>query len=55
MPESNLIEMSKAQYTQFLASATVLPDSDPRAKKVAEVGNKIKVATEKFLKLMIKL
>lgn len=49
MPESNLIEMSKGQYAQFLASATVLPDSDARAKKVAEVGNKIKVATEKFL------
>ena len=49
LPESQLIEMSKQQYTAFLAEATVLPDSDPRAQKVKEVGEKIKVATEKVL------
>lgn len=49
LPESQLIEMSKTQYTAFLAEANVLPDSDPRAQRVAKVGEKIKIATEKFL------
>jgi len=49
MPESNLIEMSKIQYAEFLAGAKVLPDNDSRAIRVAKVGEKIKVATESFL------
>lgn len=47
--ESTLIEMSKQQYAAFLAEATVLPASDPRAQRVQRVGEKIKNATEKFL------
>lgn len=49
LPESTLIEMSKDQYAAFLAEATVLPDSDPRAQRVKRVGEKIKDATESFL------
>lgn len=49
MKETNLIEMSKKQYTEFLSTAKVLPDNDSRAQRVARVGNKIKVATETFL------
>lgn len=49
LPETTLIEMSNDQYDAFLAEATVLPDSDPRAIKVKEVGEKIKDATVKYL------
>lgn len=49
MPESNLIEMAKTQYTQFLATAKVLPDNDARSKRVAQIGKKIQIATENFL------
>ncbi len=49
LPESTLINMSQDQYAAFLAEAQVLPDSDPRAQRVKEVGEKIKDATEKFL------
>jgi len=49
MPESNLIEMSKVQYAEFLAAAKVLPDNDARSLRVAKIGDKIKVATENFL------
>lgn len=50
MPESKLIEMSKMQYSQFLASAILLPDSDARSQRVNRIGIKIQLATEKFLK-----
>ncbi|MCT4580925.1 MAG: M48 family metallopeptidase [Flavobacteriales bacterium] len=49
MKETNLIGMSKQQYSEFLASAKVLPSSDPRAQRVSRIGNKIKDATEAFL------
>lgn len=49
MKETNLIEMSKQQYAEFLAGAKVLPDSDPRAQRVARIGEKVKIATEAFL------
>lgn len=49
MPESTLIEMSKQQYSEFLATAEVLPDTDPRAQRVKRVGEKIANATESFL------
>jgi len=50
MKETTLIEMSKKQYAEFLSTANVLPDSDPRAQRVLRVGNRIKEATESFLK-----
>ncbi len=49
LPESNLIEMAKVQYSEFLAQSKVLPDNDPRAKRVASVGKKIQDVTEAFL------
>lgn len=49
MKETTLIEMSKQQYAEFLAGAKVLPSSDPRAQRVARVGEKVKNATEAFL------
>jgi len=49
MKETNLIEMSKQQYSEFLAGAKVLPSTDPRAQRVARVGEKVKNATEAFL------
>lgn len=50
MPEKSLIEMSKQQYAEFLKTAKVLPDSDPRSQRVLKVGTRIKDATEEFLK-----
>ncbi len=49
LPESNLIEMSQTAYMEFLASATVLPQSDARAKRVTKVGNQIKEAAMTYL------
>lgn len=49
LPESSLIDMSKQQYAAFLAEANVVPDSDPRAQRVKQVGEKIAAATEAFL------
>lgn len=48
--EQNLIEMSKAQYSEFLSQANVLPETDSRAQRVVRVGNKIKTAVETFMK-----
>jgi predicted Zn-dependent protease len=49
LPESNLIEMSKTAYMEFLAGAKVLPQSDERAKRVTKIGNQIKEAAMVFL------
>lgn len=49
LPESTLITMAEQQYQEFLSSAKVLPDSDPRAQRVNRIGHKIKDATETFL------
>lgn len=49
LSELTLINMAKQQYTDFLSQAEVIPDNDPRSKRVAAIGNKIKVATENFL------
>ena len=50
MKETNLMDMAKEQYTEFLKTAKVLPASDPRSQRVTKIGNKIKDATELFLK-----
>jgi predicted Zn-dependent protease len=50
LPESELIQMAKTNYAEFLASAHVLPYSDPRAARVKEVGEKIAEAVNAFLK-----
>lgn len=49
LPESNLIEMSKTAYMEFLAGAKVLPQSDERAKRVTRIGNQIKEAAMVYL------
>lgn len=49
VPESQLIEMSKASYAEFLASANVLPGNDSKAKRVRDCGNKIKTSVEAYL------
>lgn len=48
--EQSLIDQAKFQYSEFLKTANVLPDSDARAMKVAEIGNKIKNSVEDYLK-----
>ncbi len=49
LPESQLIGSSLTAYDDFLSKAKVLPDSDPRARRVKEVGTRIQKATEQFL------
>lgn len=50
LPQSQLSQMSVSAYSEFLAENTPLPDSDPRAKQVSTVGNRISVSVEKFLR-----
>ena len=50
VPENQLIEIAKVQYAEFLSTAKVLPESDPRSKMVTRVGNNIKDNVEAFLK-----
>ncbi len=49
MNEQSLISMAEQQYAAVMDTVQVLPDSDPRAKKVNEVGQKIQHAVEKFM------
>ena len=47
--EQMLIEQAEIQYNNFLANANVLPESDPRAKMIKDMGEKIKNATVNYL------
>ena len=49
LPESQMIGMSVSAYDDFLSQAKLVPDSDPRTQMVKRLGEKIKVATEKYL------
>ena len=49
LPESQMVEMSATEYSNFLSENPPLPASDPRAKKVEKVGKKISVAVNKYL------
>ena len=49
MSEQQLIEMAELQYSAFKDSVTVLPFSNPKAKRVKDIGEKIQFAVEKFL------
>ena len=49
MNELELIAMAETQYAQFLAEHPPLPDSDPRVKRVKEIGVKIQKNVETFL------
>ncbi len=50
MSEQNLISMSEKQYAAVMDTVEILPASDPRAKKVKEIGKNIQKAVEKFMK-----
>lgn len=49
LPESEMIAMSDTAYTSFLKENNVLPNSDPRAKQVKDVGLRIADAVERYL------
>lgn len=49
LPESDMVQMSATQYTEFLAANQPLPSSNPQAQLVEKVGQKISVAVEKYL------
>lgn len=49
LPESQIGEMSATAYSDFLNEKPPLPDSDPRARQVRTVGEKIAAATERYL------
>ncbi len=50
-PESQMIGMSATAYTGFLTEnqANVLPQTDPRAAKVTEIGKKMAAAVESYM------
>lgn len=50
LPESQLIAMADTAYKDFLSKSKVLPLTDLRAKKVNDVGKKIQISIESFLK-----
>ncbi len=50
LPENQLIAMADTAYKDFLSKSKVLPLTDPRAKKVNDVGKKIQLSVESFLK-----
>lgn len=50
LAEAQLGEMSAAAYSDFLNEKPPLPDTDPRARQVRTVGEKIAAATERYLK-----
>jgi predicted Zn-dependent protease len=49
MPESEMITMSLAAYSDFLSTNNVVPDSDANTMMVKRCGLKIQKAVEKFL------
>jgi predicted Zn-dependent protease len=50
LPESEMIGMSLQAYSEFLASASVVPDSDSRTQMVKRLGSRIKSSVEQFLR-----
>lgn len=50
LPENTLIAMADTAYRQFLDTNKVLPNSDPRVKRVQNVGHKIENAVNLFLR-----
>jgi predicted Zn-dependent protease len=49
MGEASLIQMATAQYQEVLATARVVPESDPRARQVKQVGDRIAAAATSYL------
>lgn len=50
LPESTLLGMSLTQYNDFLNTNNVVPDHDPRAREIKDMGAKMAVEVEKYLK-----
>ena len=50
LPESILLEMSFANYSEFLKTNVQVPMTDPNSLLVSRVGRNISVSVEKFLK-----
>jgi len=50
MSESKLVQMSVAQYNQFLEENTAVSESDPRARMVVKIGFELANAATDFLK-----
>jgi predicted Zn-dependent protease len=48
--ENQLISMSLGAYSDFLSQHTVLSESDQRVKMVRRIGDKIRAASEKYLR-----
>ena len=49
MNEQSLIAMAEVQYSAFKDSVDVLPFSNPKAKRVKQIGEKIQQSVEEFL------
>ena len=49
LKESTLIDMAALQYANFMDSVNLLTTVNPRAKRIAVIGNKIKNAAIQFL------
>ena len=47
--ESNLINMADQHYAYFMDSVGYLPNTDSRARRITDIGNKVSDAAEKFL------
>jgi len=50
LPESMLLEMSFANYSEFISQNQVASSSDPNSRLVNTAGNKIAASVEKYLK-----
>ena len=50
LKESTLIDMAALQYANFMDSVNLLTTVDPRAKRIAVIGNKIKMQLFSFWK-----
>ncbi len=50
IPSSEIHAMSYSSYSEVLKESTTLPDSDARVKQVRNVGTKIRLAVEKFMR-----
>lgn len=50
LPETVLLSMSLTSYSTFLKDNTPLPQNNPNARKVKDIGDRISKAVENFLK-----
>jgi predicted Zn-dependent protease len=50
VPESEMSAMSAVAYSDFLSQSQALPATDPRARQVSKVGERISKAVEQYMK-----